>query len=61
MIYSGQALLAVALGFLVARPLANLFGWRGAAFAILAAWVGELLVLFFAGTLIAGELVHDVA
>ena len=37
------------------------FGRRGAALAVLAAWVGELLVLFFAGTLFAGELVPEVS
>ena len=60
-IYGGQALFAAALGFVVARPLTNAFGRRGAAFAVLAAWIGEFVVLFFGGTLFAGELVPQVA
>jgi len=57
----GEALFAAALGSLVARPLTTAVGRRRAALAILGAWIGEFLVLFLAGRLLAGELVPEVA
>lgn len=62
LIYGGQALFAAAVGFVAGRPIVETYGWwRGSVVAILAAWVGEWVVLFFAGTLFAGELVPQVA
>jgi len=61
LIYGSQALFAAIVGFLAAPFLAREFGRRGAVLAILAAWVGEFFVLFFGGTLFAGELVPEVA
>ncbi len=61
LIYTGQALFAAIVGFVAAPFLAAAFGRRGTVLAVVAAWVGEFLVLFFAGTLFAGELVPEVA
>ena len=61
LIYGSQALFAAVVGFVAAPFLARAFGRRGAVLAILAAWVGEFFVLFFGGTLFAGELVPEVA
>lgn len=61
LIYGSQALFAAIVGFVAAPFLAGTFGRRGAVLAILAAWVGEFFALFFGGTLLAGELVPEVA
>ena len=61
LIYGSEALFAAVVGFVAGPFLAKALGRRGAAGAILTAWVGEFFVLLFGGTLFAGELVPEVA
>jgi hypothetical protein len=59
LIYGGEAVFAAIVGFVAARSLVDVFGRRGAMAAILAAWVGEFVVLLVGGRLIAGELLPE--
>ncbi len=61
LIYGSQALFAATVGFVAAPFLARVFSRRGVVLSIAGAWVGEFLVLYFGGTLFAGELTPDVA
>jgi hypothetical protein len=58
-IYGAEAILAAAGTFWFARMASRLSPTRLVAY-VLAAWVGEGLVLLFGGTLFAGELVPEV-
>lgn len=59
-IYASQAALAAAGTFLYQRA-AGPIPIQRLTLIVAAAWIGELAVLYFAGTLFAGELTSDVA
>jgi hypothetical protein len=60
LIYGAEAILAAAGTFWFARMVAPLWPRRLVAYVV-AAWIGEWLVLLFGGTLFAGELVPEVS